>query len=159
MGVNKVILIGNLGGAPELRYTQSGIPMVKFSIATSERRGKDENDKPRPPHTEWHHIVVWRGLAEICAAYLRKGSKVYLEGKIRSSEYIDSTTVKGIDIKRYFTEIICDTLEILTPKDQNQEDQSQDTNPEIIDCKPTQVPESGPKSVSEVPKSKRTKKS
>ena len=110
MGINKVILVGNLGQKPEMRYTSSGIPVANFSIATTERWGTDEQGQ-RKEHTEWHRCVAWRKLAEICSQYLDKGTKVYVEGRIRRSEY---TGQDGI--KRYSTEIVIDQMEILTPK-------------------------------------------
>lgn len=109
-GVNKVILIGNLGAKPEATFTKSGVPMTKFSIATTERLGKDESGNPRE-HTEWHRIVTWRKLAEICGQYLDKGTKVYIEGRIRSNKWTGDDNVT-----RYYTDIHADNLQILTPK-------------------------------------------
>ena len=110
MGVNKVILIGNLGRKPEIRYTSNGTPMATFSVATTERWGRDESGERRE-HTEWHNCVAWRKLAEICGQYLDKGTKVYLEGRIRRRE---ATGQDGV--KRYYTNINIDQMEILTPK-------------------------------------------
>jgi len=110
MGVNKVILIGNLGRKPEVRYTASGIPVANFSVATTERFGTDETGQ-RKDRTEWHRCVAWRKLAEICAQYLDKGTKVYIEGRIRTSEY---NAQDGS--KRKSFEIHIDQMEILTPK-------------------------------------------
>jgi single-strand DNA-binding protein len=110
MGVNKVILIGNLGKKPEIRYTSSGIPVANFSVATTERFGKDEAGE-RKEHTEWHRCVAWRKLAEICGQYLDKGTKVYLEGRIRRGEFTGQDGVK-----RYSFEIHIDNMEILSPK-------------------------------------------
>jgi single-strand DNA-binding protein len=110
VGVNKVILIGNLGAKPELKYTASGVPMCKFSVATTERWGKDESGE-RKEHTEWHNITAWRKLAEICGQYLDKGTKVYIEGSIRTRKFTgnDGQT-------KYFTDIQADQMVILTPK-------------------------------------------
>ena len=83
--VNKVILIGNLGRDPEIKYTPSGDPVCNFSIATSE--SWTDKGGTRQERAEWHNIVVWRKLAEICQRYLTKGSKVYIEGRIQSREY------------------------------------------------------------------------
>lgn len=110
MGVNKVILIGNLGQKPEIRYTATGIPVANFSLATTERWGTDEQGQ-RKEHTEWHRLVAWRKLAEICGQYLDKGTKIYAEGRLRRSEYTGQDGVK-----RYSTEIVLDNMEILTPK-------------------------------------------
>ncbi len=109
-GVNKVILIGNLGAKPELKYTPSGVPLCKFSIATTERWGTDESGEKKE-HTEWHRITAWRKLAEICGQYLDKGTKVYIEGRIRTTKYTgnDGQT-------KYFTDIQADQMVILTPK-------------------------------------------
>jgi len=110
MGINKVILIGNLGQKPEMRYTAKGLPVAHFSLATTERWGTDDQGK-RKERTEWHRITAWGKLAEICNQYLDKGAKVYIEGRIRRSEY---TGQDGI--KRYSTEIHADQMEFLTPK-------------------------------------------
>ncbi len=105
-GVNKVILIGNLGKDPEVRHLESGASVANFPIATTETY-KDRNGN-RQEKTEWHNIVLWRGLAEISEKYLRKGSQVYIEGKItnRSWEDQDGNT-------RYITEIVGDSMTML----------------------------------------------
>ena len=97
-GVNKVILIGNLGKDPEVRNLESGAKVANFSLATTENY-KDRNGN-KVERTEWHNIVLWRGLADIAERYLRKGSKVYIEGRIRSRSYDDKD-----GNKRYVTEI------------------------------------------------------
>jgi len=108
-GVNKVILIGNLGRDPEIFTTESGIKRAKFTLATTESyKGKDGN---RVETTDWHNIVLWRGVAEVAERFLRKGSKVYLEGKIRTSSYDDKD-----GNKRYITEILGDNLVMLDSK-------------------------------------------
>jgi len=107
--INKVILIGNLGADPELRYTQSGTPVATFNIATTERwKDKDGNQQEQ---TEWHRIVAWRRLAEICGEYLNKGSRVYIEGKLQTRKWQDQN---GND--RYTTEIIAREMKMLTPR-------------------------------------------
>src|SRR5713226_798120 len=85
--VNKVILIGRLGKDPEVKYTPSGAPVAKFSLATDEVF-KDRNGEMQK-HTEWHNIVAWNKLAEICGEYLTKGKQVYIEGRIRSRQWED----------------------------------------------------------------------
>ena len=107
--VNKVILIGNLGRDPELRYTPSGTPVANFSIATAERfKGQDGEWQER---TEWHNLVCWRRLAEIAGEYLRKGSRIYVEGKIQTRSW------EGQDGKKnYRTEIVVDDLMMLDSK-------------------------------------------
>ncbi len=107
--VNKVILIGNLGADPEIRYTQSGTPVATFRIATTER-WKDQEGQMQE-QTEWHRIVAWRRLAEICGEYLNKGSRVYIEGKLRTRKWQDQN---GND--RWTTEIEAREMKMLTPR-------------------------------------------
>jgi single-strand DNA-binding protein len=104
--LNKVMLIGNLGKDPELRYTANGTPVASFSIATSDSWKDLEGNLTE--RTEWHNIVAWRKLAEICGEWLKKGQKVYIEGSIRNRSYDDKNGVK-----RYVTEIIADDLIML----------------------------------------------
>jgi single-strand DNA-binding protein len=105
--VNKVILIGNLGKDPEMKYTQGGMPVAKFSIATNERfKDKDGNWQDR---TEWHNIVAFQRLAEIIGQYLKKGGKCYIEGSLRTGSWDDKETGK----KMYKTEIIANELVLL----------------------------------------------
>jgi single-strand DNA-binding protein len=107
MSVNKVILVGNLGKDPEVRFTNTGSAVANFSIATSEiwndREGK------RQERTEWHNIVVWGKQAEHCGQYLAKGRQVYVEGSIRTRSYDDKTT----GAKRYITEIVAQRIQFL----------------------------------------------
>ncbi|WP_417912029.1 single-stranded DNA-binding protein [Candidatus Electronema sp. TJ] len=107
--INKVILIGNLGKDPEMRYTQAGMPVASFSLATSERR--KGQDGQMQEQTEWHSIVAWDKLAEICKEYLHKGSKVYIEGKLQTRKWQDKD---GHD--RWTTEIVARDMKMLTPK-------------------------------------------
>ena len=100
-GINKAILIGNLGKDPEIRYTPNGLAVATFSLATTERV-KDED------RTEWHNIVAFGRLAEICGEYLAKGRQIYVEGRIQTSSYDDRD-----GIKRYRTEIIVNTMQML----------------------------------------------
>jgi len=106
MSVNKVILVGNLGKDPELRYTPAGVAVATFSLATSERF-KDKSGEMQEK-TEWHNIVAWRQLAEICGKYLHKGKQVYIEGKIQTRSYDDRD-----GNKRYMTEIVADQMQML----------------------------------------------
>ena len=99
--VNKAIVVGNLGRDPEVRATQGGSKVANFSVATSER-WKDKHTGEQKEQTEWHRIVVWDRLAEICEQYLKKGSKVYLEGKLQTRKWQDNNS--GQD--RYTTEIV-----------------------------------------------------
>lgn len=107
--INKAILIGNLGADPELRYTQNGTAMATFTIATTERWKNKEGGQEEK--TEWHRIVAWRQLAEICGNYLQKGSKVYIEGSIQTRQWDDKD-----GNKRYTTEIVARDMKMLTPK-------------------------------------------
>jgi len=106
-GVNKAILIGNLGRDPETRYTQGGSPVTNFSIATSES-WKDKQTGEQQERTEWHNIVCFARLAEIAGEYLKKGGKVYIEGRIQTRKYQDQS---GQD--RYRTEIIANEMQML----------------------------------------------
>ncbi len=104
--INKVILVGRLGGDPELRYTADGVPVATFNIATSETY-KDRNGA-KQEKTEWHRVVAWRKLGEISGEYLKKGKLVYIEGKIQSREY------EGKDqIKRKTFEIVATDMKML----------------------------------------------
>ncbi len=113
MSVNKVILVGNLGKDPELRYTPSGTAVATFSLATTERY--KDRDGNRQEKTEWHNIVAWRQLAEICGKFLHKGKQVYIEGKIQTRSYDDRD-----GNKRYITEIVADQMHMLGSRDDSQ---------------------------------------
>ncbi len=107
--INKAILVGNLGADPEVRYTQSGTQVTTFNVATTERwKGQDGQMQES---TEWHRVVAWNRLAEICGEYLSKGSKVYIEGKIQTRKWQDQN---GND--RYSTEIVAKEMKMLSPK-------------------------------------------
>jgi single-strand DNA-binding protein len=110
-GVNKVILIGNLGRDPEIRYTPSGAAIANVTIATSES-WKDKQTGENVERTEWHRIVFYQRLAEIVGEYLRKGSKVFVEGRLQTRKWQDKTT--GQD--RYTTEIVADNMQMLDSK-------------------------------------------
>ena len=112
-GINKVILVGNLGKDPEVRYLEGGTAVANFPIATSETF-KDRTSGERKTNTEWHNIVVWRGLAEIAEKYLKKGSQIYLEGKLRTRQWQDKD-----GNNRYTTEVVADNLQMLGRKDDN----------------------------------------
>ena len=113
MSVNKVILVGRLGKDPELRYTPSGTAVATFSMATTENfKDRDGN---RQEKTEWHNIVAWRQLAEICGKFLHKGKQVYIEGKIQTRSYDDRD-----GNKRYITEIVADQMQMLGSRDEAQ---------------------------------------
>ena len=107
--LNKVMLIGNLGADPEVRHTSSGLPVATFRMATSWSRSNDSGQ--REENTEWHNIVAWRRLAEICQQYLKKGSKVYIEGRIQTRSWDDASTGQ----KKYMTEIVANEMIMLDP--------------------------------------------
>ncbi|MBI5887041.1 MAG: single-stranded DNA-binding protein [Deltaproteobacteria bacterium] len=107
-GVNKVILVGNLGKDPEIRYTTSGMAVAKFSLATSETRTKDGQKEEK---TEWHNIVAFGKLAEICGEYLAKGKQIYIDGKIQYRSYDDKE-----GNKKYITEIVANEMRMLGAK-------------------------------------------
>ena len=108
-GVNKVILIGNLGKDPEVKYLDSGVAVANFSLATTENYKNKEGE--RVSQTEWHNVVLWRGLAEVAEKWLKKGSSVYIEGKIRTRKWEDKE-----GNARYSTEILGDNMTMLGGK-------------------------------------------
>lgn len=109
-GLNKVMLIGHLGKDPEMQHLESGVTLCRFSLATNEAY-KDKSGN-RVDKTEWHNIVVWRALADTAGKYLKKGSLIYLEGKISTRSWTDKDNVK-----RYTTEIVADTFTMLDRKE------------------------------------------
>lgn len=111
MSVNKVILVGNVGRDPEVRYLDSGIAVASLPLATTDRAYTLANGTQVPERTEWHNLVLWRGLAETAEKYVHKGDKLYVEGKIRTRSYDDQTGAK-----RYVTEIFVDSMEMLSPR-------------------------------------------
>lgn len=111
--VNKVILIGNLGKDPEVRHLENGAVVANFSIATSETY-TDRTTGERRENTDWHNIVLWRGLAEIAEKYLRKGQKIYIEGKLKTRSWQDKE-----GNTRYTTEVVADEMTMLSRADQN----------------------------------------
>lgn len=120
--INKVILIGNLGKDVELKFTPQGTPVAKISIATNERfKGKDDQWQDR---AEWHNIVLWQRLAEIAAEYVKKGDKIYIEGRLQTRTWDDRQTGQ----KKYMTEVVATDLVLLggnrapTPAVQQQEE-------------------------------------
>lgn len=114
-GVNKVILLGNLGKDPEIRHLENGTAVASFSIATSETY-KDKTSGERIEKTEWHNVVLWRGLAEVAEKYLHKGDQVYIEGKLRTRSW------EKDGVTRYTTEIVVDNMNMLSKR--SSEDQS-----------------------------------
>ena len=115
-GVNKVILVGNLGKDPEVKYLDSGVAVANFSLATTENYKNKEGE--RVSQTEWHNVVLWRGLAEVAEKFLKKGSNIYIEGKIKTRKWEDKD-----GNTRYSTEILGDNMTMLGSK-LNSEDSS-----------------------------------
>jgi len=115
MSVNKVILIGNVGKDPEVRYLEKEIAVAHFTLATTERGYTLQNGTQVPERTEWHNIVAWRGLATLAEKYIKKGAQIYVEGKIQSRSY------EKDGIKRYFTEIYADEIQFLGKKPESNE--------------------------------------
>jgi len=109
-GINKVILIGRLGKDPEVRYTQDGSAVASFSIATSEE-WKDKETGDKKERTEWHRIVAWRKLGELCGEYLSKGRQVYIEGKLQTRSW------EKDGVTRYTTEIVASDVQFLGSRD------------------------------------------
>lgn len=114
-GVNRVFLVGNLGKDPETRYTPNGTAVTNFSVATSEQ-WKDKDSGEKKERVEWHRVVLWKRLAEIAAEYLRKGSQVYIEGKLQTRKWQDK---EGND--RWSTEIVGNELQMLGGKGERRE--------------------------------------
>ena len=113
--VNKVILLGNLGKDPEVKFTPSGTAVAKFSVATSSRY-KDKSEQWQE-QTEWHNVVAWARLAEIAGEYLKKGSKVYIEGRLQTHSWDDKQTNQ----KKYMTEVIASDLVLLSGRGESGE--------------------------------------
>ncbi len=107
-GINKVILVGHLGKNPEVRYLEGGVSVVSFPLATSETFNKDGR---KVEQTEWHNIVMWRGLADVAAKFLQKGKLVYIEGKLRTRSFEDKEGVK-----KYTTEVVAENFTMLGRK-------------------------------------------
>ena len=122
-GLNKVLIIGNLGNDPEIKYTQSGSPVANLSIATSER-WKDKNSGEQKEQVEWHRVVLFSRLAEIAEQYLKKGSKVFVEGKLQTRDWEDSEGKK-----RYTTEIIAREMSMLDSRQAAENSQQPKSDP------------------------------
>ena len=109
--MNKVMLIGNVGQDPEIRYVEQGVAVARIRLATTERGYTLQNGTQVPEHTDWHNVILWRKLAEVVEKYVRKGDKLYVEGRIRYTTYDDKQGQR-----RFMTEIWADNMEMLTPK-------------------------------------------
>jgi len=115
MSVNKVILVGNVGKDPEVRYLEKDLAVAKFTLATSDRARTLQNGTQIPERTEWHNIVAWRGLADVAEKYIRKGSQLYVEGKIQTR------TWEKDGVKHYITEILAETINLLGKRPEHTE--------------------------------------
>ena len=113
--INKVILVGNVGMDPEVRTTESGVKMARLRLATTERY-TDRQTNETKEMTEWHTIILWRGLANVVDSYVKKGSQIYIEGRLRTREWTDKD-----NIKRYSTEILADDMKLLGRRGDNQQ--------------------------------------
>lgn len=135
MAVNKAILIGNVGKDPDVRHLEGGATVASFPLATSETYKNKSGEKVTT--TEWHNIVVWRGLADVAEKYVKKGTQLYIDGRIRTRSYNDKD-----GNKRYITEIYADTLRLLGKKSDSGavDPPAMDEKPEIDD---TLTPEAG----------------
>ncbi|MFV0472286.1 MAG: single-stranded DNA-binding protein [Paludibacteraceae bacterium] len=107
MSINKVILIGNVGADPEVRYLEKNVAVANFRLATTERGYTMQNGTQVPDRTEWHNIVVWRGLAELTERYIKKGTQLYIEGRIQTRSW------EKEGVKRYTTEIYAENVQLL----------------------------------------------
>lgn len=132
MSVNKVILIGNVGKDPDVRYIENNVCVANFTLATTERGYTTQNGVQIPDKTEWHNIVAWRGLAEVAEKYVRKGTQLYIEGKIRTRSWEDQNK-----IRRYTTEIYVDNMELLGRRD------SQSASASTLQAAPAQAQPAG----------------
>ena len=115
MSVNKVILIGNVGKDPEVRYLEKEVAVANFTLATTDRAYTLQNGTQVPERTEWHNIVAWRSLATFAEKYIKKGTQIYVEGKIQTRSY------EKDGIKRYFTEIYADEIQFVGRKPESSE--------------------------------------
>lgn len=121
MSLNKVMLIGNAGKDPEIRHLENGVAVVTLPIATTERY-KDRNGEVKE-QTEWHNVVFWRSLADIVEKYVRKGSQLFIEGKLRTRSWEDQTGQK-----KYATEIVAENLRLLGRRGDNNDNQTQQSS-------------------------------
>jgi single-strand DNA-binding protein len=119
MSVNKVILVGNVGKDPEVKTISESVKVASFSLATTERGFTAQNGTVIPDKTEWHNIVAWKGLAELSEKWIKKGSQLYIDGKIRTRSW------EKDGIKHYITEIIAETIQLLGKKEGTQESKAE----------------------------------
>jgi single-strand binding protein len=130
--MNKVMLIGNVGKDPDVRYYDADQAVAQFPLATTERGYTLQNGTKVPDHTDWHNLVVWRGLAKVVEKHVHKGDKIYVEGRIRYRSYDDP---KGQ--RRYVTEILVENMELLNPKPAEREENAQHTAAQSTTTQPS----------------------
>jgi len=133
-GINKAVIVGTLGKDPEIRYAQNGNAVVNISVATNES-WKDRQTGEAQERTEWHRIVAWRRLGEICGEYLSKGQQVYVEGRIQTNTWEDKE-----GNKRYTTEIIANTVQFLGRRESSESARPRSTSPADYQGMPAQGP-------------------
>ena len=124
MSVNKVILVGNVGRDPEVRHLDKSVTVARFSLATTENYTAKTGEKVST--TEWHNIVVWRGLADVAEKYVKKGSQLYIEGRLRTNSY------EKDGVKHYATEINADTMQLLGKREGQAEIGGQPMQTEVV---------------------------
>lgn len=129
MSVNKVILVGNVGQDPEVRYLEGGVAVANFSMATAESYTSSKTGE-KVTQTEWHNIVLWRKLAEIAEIHLKKGMQIYIEGRLKSRSYDDKE-----GIKRYITEVYGDQMQFLGKRREESKDAAESKSEEVKDSK------------------------
>lgn len=120
MSVNKVILLGHVGKDPDVKYFDNGSSIASFSLATTEKGYTAQNGTQIPDRTEWHNIVCWKGLAKVAEQFIKKGTQIYIEGRIRTRSYDDNNGTK-----RYVVEIYADKLELLGKRDSDNQQSNQ----------------------------------
>lgn len=136
MSINKAILVGNVGKDPEVRYLDKNVAVANFTMATTERGYTMQNGTQVPDRTEWHNIVAWRGLAELAEKYIRKGTQLYVEGKIQTRSW------EKEGVKRYTTEIYAETIQLLGKRPESTDSGSAASTPAAAATPTTAVPES-----------------
>jgi single-strand DNA-binding protein len=136
--MNKVMLIGNVGQEPEVRYVDQGVAVARVRLATTERGYTLQNGTQVPEHTDWHNVILWRRLAEVVEKYVHKGDKLYIEGRVRYTTYDDKQGQK-----RYATEIWADNMEMLTPKAAGQPEMASEPASQPAPA-PQEAPENAP---------------
>lgn len=127
MSVNKVILVGNVGKDPEVRYLDKNLVVANFSLATTEKAFTLQNGTQIPERTEWHNIVAWRGLAEMTEKYIKKGTQLYIEGKLQTRSW------EKDGIKRYTTDIYAESIQLLGRKPEQGEQAAVVATPQVAD--------------------------